>query len=105
NRGIGILVVPTRIENSEITLRNDFEKRFRVLFDNDDLTPPALRRLGRSFWDLRIPYIPSYGYIERLAVGRDDAASELVDAYERLARSLIALASPDSKIVANLGLD
>ena len=47
--------------------------------------------MERTFWDLKLPYIPKYAYSEVLAIGASDQAEELAKAYENLAASLILL--------------
>jgi WD40 repeat protein/MinD-like ATPase involved in chromosome partitioning or flagellar assembly len=86
-----VVVIPTRIENSEDDLRQKFRDDFkRALQDVNGfkLDPEA-------FWKLRIPYIPKYAYAERLAIGDEAANEELVAAYERLAAYLATLALKD----------
>jgi cellulose biosynthesis protein BcsQ/tetratricopeptide (TPR) repeat protein len=89
-RSIATLIVPTRIENSEIDARNAAKREFGIAMDH--LLPETMTRERRSFWDLRIPYVPKYAYRETLAVGAPDSAEELVAAYEALALQLLALA-------------
>ena len=93
-RPLDVVAVPTRLDNSEIDARNRFEERFKSLLDGH--TPLAFRKAGRSFWDLRIPYIPKYAYEETLAVGQDGSrAEELEAAYQNLAKQLLLLAPED----------
>jgi len=93
-RPLQVVVIPSRIENSEIDARNRFRREFRALLDR--FTPPALQRVDRGFWDLKIPYIPKYTYLENLAVGASDSAEELETAYTTLAMHLALLAPEES---------
>ena len=95
-RPLQIVVVPTRIENSEIDARNRFRQEFRARMDR--FTPPALKRVDSGFWDLKLPYIPKYAYLENLAVGASDSAEELETAYRSLAMSLALLAPESSRL-------
>jgi tetratricopeptide (TPR) repeat protein len=94
-RGLDLLVVPTRIENSEIDARNWAKRQFGLSMEH--LRPEAMASAGRDFWDLRIPYVPKYAYRETLAVGAPDSAEELVDAYEKLAWELLSFAPEGSR--------
>jgi tetratricopeptide (TPR) repeat protein len=91
---VRVIVVPARIENSEITARNEFELRFK-----EELKPflPA-EFSGRTFWDLRVPYVPKYAYVEHLALAGPDSAEELAAAYKGLAAHLTLLAPIESPL-------
>jgi hypothetical protein len=91
DRELAIVIVPTRIDGSEIDARNQFRKEFDKTVQHH--TPVAFQRHKREFWDLRIPYISKYAYQEKLAVGEDDAAEELATAYSALAAHLALLGS------------
>jgi hypothetical protein len=93
-----IMIVPSRVDNSETQARNQFEKRFRD--EVDRFTPAALRTESRALWDLRIPYIPKYAYEEDLTVGVPDRAEDLEAAYNRLALALLSLAPSGSRLAA-----
>jgi len=69
-RPLESVVVPTRVDNSEITARNKFEAEFNSTVGG--AVPAIFRRLKKTFWDLRIPYVPKYGYSEMLAIGAPD---------------------------------
>jgi len=94
-RTLEVVVVPARIDSSEIDYRNSFEARFKDLFNNDKFTPAVFRRFHHTFWDLSIPYVPKYAYSEKLAVGDPKSAAELVKAYNDLAVHLVMLAPED----------
>ena len=90
NRDISVIVVPTRIDVSELDARNHFEKEFRHRLDS--FTPPVFQTVRSTFWDLTIQYIPKYAYTEKLAINASDSARELEDAYKKLAAHLVLLA-------------
>ena len=94
-RGLGMVAVPTRVENSEISLLNQFADQFAKRLE--PFTPSEFKRAKRTFWDLRIPYVPRYAYSETLAVGARDTAGDLESAYKTLATHLLLLA-PDELI-------
>ena len=79
-RPLEVVAVPARIENSEISLLNRFSSEFAGRLDQ--FTPAAFKTARRTFWDLRIPYVPRYAYSETLAVGVEDTAGDLELAYK-----------------------
>ncbi|RKQ91491.1 hypothetical protein C8N24_1313 [Solirubrobacter pauli] len=93
------LVVPTRTDNNETDALNFAKGQFER--QTSDLLPEPMRG-RRTFWDLRIPYVPKYAYTERLAVGASDANEDLVAAYTRLATQLIELAPAGAAVRATL---
>jgi len=98
-RDLEVVVVPTRIDQSEIDRRNLFEREFRSRMDG--YTPFAFQKFNRQFWDLKIPYISKYAYEEVLAIGAREAAEELTTAYQNLTAHL-ALLGPDSERLKRL---
>lgn len=94
-RPLDAVVVPTRLDNNEIDLRNEFE---RVFLGTMRELPLAFQRTHRTFWDLKIPYVPKYAYAERLTIGAPDRAEDLEEAYESLALHLALLAPEDSRL-------
>jgi hypothetical protein len=88
-RPLEVVAVPARIENSEISLLNRFSSEFAGRLDQ--FTPAAFKTARRTFWDLRIPYVPRYAYSETLAVGVEDTAGDLELAYKNLASHLLIL--------------
>jgi hypothetical protein len=94
-RDLQVVVVPTRIEVSEIEAREAFKKEFHDAVDR--FTPLRFRDKQRDFWQLRIPYVPLYAYGETLAVGQSKPIEELYSAYQQLAGCL-ALLAPDGKL-------
>ena len=99
-RDVQVVIVPSRIDNSETDKRNRFELAFRQRAD--EFTPAALRSQPREFWDLRIPYIPKYAYDEEMVIGVPDRAEDLEQAYDRLAISLLHLAPPGTRLAEEL---
>lgn len=94
---LNIVTVPARVESTELIARNNFEKKFKDNFD--DLLPENWKKEGRSFWDLRIPYIPLYAFEELVAVrerreksGR--TSQDMVESYEKIWEAMVAKASP-----------
>ncbi|MEJ7767485.1 MAG: hypothetical protein WKF89_06720, partial [Chitinophagaceae bacterium] len=72
NRALDIVMVPSRIDDNESLLKNKFQAQFyRVI---DEILPHAS---GKIFWELGIPYIPYYNYVEELAVGISERPEEL----------------------------
>jgi tetratricopeptide (TPR) repeat protein len=93
---IQLVVVPSRLDVSELDSRNFFEQQFRLMLD--EFTPESFRTVHTSFWDLAIDYVPKYGYLERLAIGAADTARELVDAYKVIAVHLALLARGETAV-------
>lgn len=102
-RPIEIVVVPTRLESSEIDSRHKFEEQFRSMLDN--YTPQMFRDIGAAFWDMRIPYSSKYAYSETLAVNSTDMVDDLADAYRKVATYLAWLAPVDSYVREYLATD
>ncbi len=93
-RPLTMLCVPSRVEQSEALLLDDFARRFNRLFEK--VSPGGLTFDKDAFTDLKIPYVPYYSYMERVAI-REPArasASDLTRAYERIALAL-AQAAPE----------
>ena len=86
---LDVVVVPTRVDNSEVSLLNQFATEFQGSLDR--FTPERFSQAKRTFWDLRIPYVPRYAYAERLAVGVDDTSGDLERAYQSLTAHLLLL--------------
>jgi tetratricopeptide (TPR) repeat protein len=91
-----VVMVPARIDTSELDARSKFKERFLTNFEGSK--PLRFRAVPGSLWDLRIPYVPKYAYEERLAMDASDTAEELVAAYQKLASHLMLLAPPDSAL-------
>ncbi len=103
-RAIEVVVVPTRLDNAETDLQNQFkrqfERQFSGLLQRSGLRPSleVLPNAKRTFWDLKIPYIAKYAYREKLTVGAADKNDDLEEAYKRLAAHL-ALLAPEGGLV------
>lgn len=96
NRALHVVVVPARLDSSEVDARNHFQREFKKIFTN--FTPFAFKNVGRTFWHLKIPYIPKYAYTETLSIEARDGAEELEEAYKNLAASLILFFSEKSDV-------
>lgn len=92
-RRIDNIVVPTRIDTSEIDAR---AKLLDVFDQTMGEVPIQFKEVKTSYWNLSIPYVSKYAYLERLAVGSNDRAYELQDAYKRLAAHLVLFCSEGS---------
>jgi tetratricopeptide (TPR) repeat protein len=95
-RKIEIVVVPARLDVSELDARNFFVQQFRLMLD--EFTPEIFETVHSAFCDLAIQYIPKYAYAEKLAIGASDSATELVDAYKKIAAHLVVLAHGESAL-------
>lgn len=101
-RPLDLVIVPTRLDVSELASRNTFEQLFRQHLDR--FAPDWFRKVETTFWDLGIPYVPYYAYAERLAIqsanqtsaSRPDRAKELEDAYKKISLHLALLARGES---------
>jgi hypothetical protein len=91
-----VLIVPSRVDASELESRNRFEKRLRDL--EPVFIPAALASRKYGFWDLKIPYVPKFTYEEALTVWDDSSkarhieAREMADAYRLLSMAVATLA-------------
>ncbi len=89
-RRLDMVIVPTRIDVSELDHRNRFEQEFRQRLD--EFMPAEFRSAQTNFWELAIQYVPKYAYTEQLAINAVSRASELETAYRKLALHLGLLA-------------
>jgi tetratricopeptide (TPR) repeat protein len=102
-RPLEVVIVPTRIDNSETKLRNNFREEFTGKLTD---YPASFRILKKTFWDLLIPYIPTYAYSEKLAIGDEEGGAEdLQKAYKNLAAHLVLLAPEGGPIRASFGAE
>jgi tetratricopeptide (TPR) repeat protein len=92
-RPLEVVVVPSRIDISEVNDRLEFETTFRATLDQ--FTPLAFKSVDGAFWDLQIQYVPKFAYREGLAIG-DPRVPELDKAYKKLAAHLALLAQGTS---------
>jgi tetratricopeptide (TPR) repeat protein/MinD-like ATPase involved in chromosome partitioning or flagellar assembly len=95
---IPLVFVPSRIEQGEADLHDDFSRRFNLSLGN--LFAERLKFEKGPYLDLKIPYVPYYSYMEKIAVRATDqpSASDLNDAYERLVVTLAQLAPKASRL-------
>jgi predicted acylesterase/phospholipase RssA len=111
-RDLQVLVIPTRIDDSESALLGQFFQDFDSKLEAGNLpremVPMAFGGIQRPLWNLQVPYIPKFNYREQLVIGprasRDggskDAAAQqpdpptqkLIRAYDNIAVHLAALA-------------
>ncbi|MBN1995311.1 MAG: hypothetical protein JW953_21665 [Anaerolineae bacterium] len=88
-RPLSLLFVPSRVEQGEKLLLDEFEEQFnRVL---NSFIAPRFKFEKSAFIDLKIPYVPYYAYKESVATREPERASEsgLVEAFEKLASILL----------------
>jgi len=102
-RAVQVLVIPTRIDNSESESLGDFSEVFNEKVERGGFVPEALEASDRPLWNLRIPYIPRYNYREECVIGpdagpADPATQQLIDAYRRIAVHLALLAPAHGRI-------
>ncbi len=102
-RGLDVLVIPTRIDDFESALVNQFSKEFQAKIEAESLLPEELSGLDRPLWNLQVPYIPKYNYLERLVIGpraveADPPTVKLIKAYRRIAVHLAVLAEENTRI-------
>lgn len=97
-RELSLVFVPARVEHSESELLDTFAQGFnRVL---GEFATSKLTFEKNMFLDLKIPYVPYYAYMEKLAV-RDSgraSASELTPVYENLCSKLAQIAPNDTSL-------
>ena len=112
DRNLRVLVIPTRLDNSESDLLGEFSERFEDKFESPrwkQLLPAALEDMERPLWNLQIPYIPKYNFRERLVINpappatkqqerADPNTEKLIKAYENIAVHLAVIAPEDSPI-------
>jgi CHAT domain-containing protein len=105
-RPLDLLFVPSRVEQDEGILQDEFKKRFENSFGESFQSELKFER--GIFLDLRIPYVTHYAYTEQVAVrdfedtSKQARSSNLNQAYEKLAMTLVQLAPKDSKLYESL---
>ncbi len=94
-RELSLVFVPSRVEQGEAKLLDEFAWQFDKAFAN--FTAPQLIFEKSAFIDLKIPYVPYYAYMENVAVREPDraSASDLIEAFERLVGALSQLRTKD----------
>lgn len=95
-RPLELIIVPTRLDNSETNLRASFERTFREV--SARFIPRSFQRVESDFLELGLPYVPKYAYGEQLVVGDPDANGELEKAYRTLCAHLALLAPERSRM-------
>jgi MinD-like ATPase involved in chromosome partitioning or flagellar assembly len=90
-----IIIVPSRLDNTELPARNKFEANFRRTVE--ELTNS--KTTGEEYWNLAIPYVPRYAYTDELVVGasaqsieeleKSSLSKELEAAYSRITDYLL----------------
>jgi predicted acylesterase/phospholipase RssA len=103
DRHVEVMVVPTRIDDSESDRLAEFSQLFLEKIERDGFVPEQLQELDRPLWHLQIPYAPRYNYREERVIGpgitpRDPVTEKLVAAYRRIATQLAALAGDRARI-------
>src|SRR5262249_39735651 len=83
-RDLRTVIVPSRVELSDVTERQKFEIDFPK--KSADFLPKQFSDLNIAFWNLKVPYVGYYTYHEQIALG--GPGSELAEAYVRLAAHL-----------------
>jgi tetratricopeptide (TPR) repeat protein len=101
-RPIEAIVIPTRIDTTEIDARAVLFDAFERIMDP---LPPQFEQVNTTYQGLGIPYISKYAYFERLAIGANDRVVELQNAYKTLATHLALLAPVDSVLRTKLADD
>lgn len=92
-----LLVVPSRIENSELALREEFRTKFAEAFAN--VLPQAIT--CEDLWHSALPFTPKYSFGSHIAVRedrKDRSPLGLADSYTRLAEVLSRIASENSSL-------
>jgi predicted acylesterase/phospholipase RssA/MinD-like ATPase involved in chromosome partitioning or flagellar assembly len=109
DRQMQVLVIPTRIDDSESALAGKFAKDFddKLEIGNlpPQLVPDRLEGLRKPLWNLQVPYIPKYNYREQLVIGAappgqppDPPTQKLIRAYQNIAVHLAMLTKPGSRV-------
>jgi len=115
-RKLSLVTVPSRVDNNEKQLLDDFQEEFDEKFRKyiPDKMTMRLESLQKSaFLYLKIPYVPFYSFKEKVAVRDADkaSASDLSEAYENLVSTLAILSHklykkmyPKTSLVYSLSL-
>lgn len=94
-RALEIVMVPSRVDVAseiKVAFESDFEACAEPFLHDD------FRQMGRRFWDLRIPYIAKYAFMERLAIGEADGDPDMAAAYKAMAAHIAWLAPEGGRI-------
>ncbi|SEH03916.1 CobQ/CobB/MinD/ParA nucleotide binding domain-containing protein [Nonomuraea solani] len=97
-RELHVLPVPSRVELAESDMLDSFMQQFERQLGLH--APDQLTFENSLFNDLKVPYVPRFSYVERLAVrdGENPATVELLSAYTRLATALVELGRSRGRI-------
>src|SRR5262249_13649776 len=97
-RGLQLLFVPSRVDNSEGKALETFSREFVQKLGK--YVPAQLQFQNSPFIDLKTPYVPYYAFSEKLAAREPEqpVASELIAAYTRLATTMVELAPRSSRL-------
>ena len=106
-RPLEVLVIPARLEQAEGYQLNRFKEDFLNRSFAFVPSVSVLKKHPSVLWGLGIPYIPYYAYNEEVATRERDKAiaAPLVEAFEKLARTLARLAPPKSPLKRTFGSD
>jgi hypothetical protein len=101
-RPLSIISVPSRVEQGEAKLQDSFASQFDTMLG--EFYPKNLRFETSAFVDLKIPYVPYYAYMEKVAA-RDPtpSAADMIKAFERLATALAQTGVASSSQVLGVG--
>jgi hypothetical protein len=73
NRDLQVLVIPTRIDDSESFLAGEFAEEFDRKLEIQNLPSGLVSNqfegLQKPLWNLQVPYIPKFNYREQLVTG------------------------------------
>lgn len=97
-RRIDIIAIPSRVEQAEKLLLDQFEESYKK-----QLSPFITKRAkfeNNPFIELKIPYVPYYAYNEQVVAREPQRASatELLDAFNKITNVLASLAPSESAI-------
>ncbi len=93
-RELSLIFVPSRIENNEANLLENFAQQFNQLLIK--FMPQNIKSELKVFEDLKIPYVPYYSYMENVAA-REPTKAIAVDLIDKFQNLAIAMAKLDEK--------
>jgi len=102
-RPLHILVVPARVEHTESTQLDKFKLDFIRLFR--DLAPRDRGISVHQLWDLGIPYVPKYAFLEVVAVREGDPRREKPASAEKMVEAFRGLGEVMRKVVRGVGIE
>lgn len=94
DRPLKVIVTPARVQHDSPEVEH-FRGEFAPF---EQYLPDALKERGLTFWDLMIPYNPSFAFEERVVDSNNGAEAEFGRAFERLAMAVTLTADPDSAV-------